>query len=154
MNRESCSILLALFLSLIAEHQLVSAAGVYSVAVKGTLKCGNEAAPNVKVILYRIDSKDEKQALDSRLSGPSGMFEVNANTNGRQLNETDLSPVVRFYHRCDVGDDKKKDSSRSFQIIVPTDQVTLGKTPKKTFDIGTLNIELTYPKESWEKTPN
>lgn len=54
---------------------------------------------------------DEAQALDSRFSSPSGMFEVNANTNGRALNETDLTPVIRFYHRCDV-DANKVDFSK------------------------------------------
>lgn len=44
--------------------------------------------------------------MDSRQSSPAGNFELTANTNGRPVNETDLEPVVKFYHRCDTPDDK------------------------------------------------
>jgi len=124
---------------------------VRSVAVKGTLKCGQQPVPDAKIVLYRVNSKDETQILDERTSGPSGLFEVNANTNGRPLNETQLEPVVRFYHRCDVANGTKTGSSRSFQVGVPPESVSLGKMPKKTYDVGVLNLQITFPKESWEK---
>lgn len=40
------------------------------------------------------------------------MFEVTGNTNGRPINETELLPVVKFYHKCDE-DDKKVPSSQT-----------------------------------------
>lgn len=47
------SILLFLGIGCLAQH-----IGVRSVAVKGALKCGNNAAAEgVKVVLFRIDSK-------------------------------------------------------------------------------------------------
>lgn len=53
--------------------------------------------------------------MDTRQSSPGGMFELNANTNGRPINETDMAPVIRFYHRCDVPDDKvQTDSKKCF----------------------------------------
>jgi hypothetical protein len=84
----------------------VSNVAVRSIAVKGNLKCGRNAAENVKVVLFRVSGKEENQIMDTRTSSPSGLFEVNGNTNGRPINETDLDPVIRFYHRCDTADDK------------------------------------------------
>ncbi|KAI6243744.1 hypothetical protein M3Y99_00038100 [Aphelenchoides fujianensis] len=98
---------------------------VRSVAVKGVLKCATAPASDVKEI------------LDTRTSGPSGLFEATGNTNGRPLNETGPRPGV--------AEDTKKGQTRSFQLAIPRDYVKLGKTPR-TFDVGTLNLELSYPK--------
>jgi hypothetical protein len=127
----------------------VTQVALRSIAVKGTLLCGKKPAENVKVRLFRVSSDDVKEALDTRTTGPSGMFDLTGNTNGRPVNETELTPVVKFYHKCDE-DDKKK-GFRRFQLSVPREFVTLGKAPKRTFDVGTLNLELNYPKEGREK---
>jgi hypothetical protein len=85
---------------------------IRSIAVKGTLKCGDKQAENVLIKLYRVNNQDtttsveERQLLDTRTTGPSGMFEINGNTNGRPINETTIDPVIRIFHRCDVPDDK------------------------------------------------
>lgn len=39
--------------------------------------------------------------MDESLTGPMGMFQVEGNTNGFPLNETDIEPVLTFYHTCD-----------------------------------------------------
>ncbi|KAI6210665.1 Transthyretin-like family-containing protein [Aphelenchoides besseyi] len=129
-----------------------STAAVNSVAVKGHLNCGKVPANDVTVVLYRNSTKEVSQTLDSRTTSPMGLFEVTGNTNGRPLNETEIAPVIRFFHRCAVDEKTKKGNMRSFEIGVPQSFISAGVgKPKKTFDIGTLNLELTYPKESWEK---
>ena len=145
------SVVYLLLVSLLASLCLaqVTHVALRSIAVKGTLKCGTKPAENVKVRLFRVQSDDPKQALDTRTSGPSGMFELSGNTNGRAINETELLPVVKFYHKCD--EDEKKKGFRRFQVAVPREFVTLGRTPKRTFDVGTLNLEIAYPKEGREK---
>lgn len=49
--------LLLLGLFVIVGQAQVTHVAVRSIAVKGNLKCGNRAAENVKVVLYRVDSK-------------------------------------------------------------------------------------------------
>ncbi|KAI6173967.1 Transthyretin-like family-containing protein [Aphelenchoides besseyi] len=120
-----------------------STAAVNSVAVKGHLNCGKVPANDVTVVLYRNSTKEVSQTLDSRTTSPMGLFEVTGNTNGRPLNETEIAPSTKK---------TKKGNMRSFEIGVPQSFISAGVgKPKKTFDIGTLNLELTYPKESWEK---
>lgn len=55
---KSYFVLFALLLALSVEV-LGAGVAVKSVAVKGIVKCGNNAAENVKVVLYRVDSKGE-----------------------------------------------------------------------------------------------
>uniref|UniRef100_A0A1I7RQY0 Transthyretin-like family protein n=1 Tax=Bursaphelenchus xylophilus TaxID=6326 RepID=A0A1I7RQY0_BURXY len=85
---------------------LSQAVAVRSVKVKGTLKCGNEVAKQAKVVLYRVPAEVNKvnpiEELDNRDISPAGLFEVGANTNGRPINETELKPAIRVFHRCDV----------------------------------------------------
>ena len=97
-----------------------------SVAIKGALVCGTNPAENVHVRLLRTfvnpKTKEEegkyatvicklilfsvaKEVLDSRLTGPSGQFEVNGNNNGRALNETTIEPSLAIYHQCDDAKD-------------------------------------------------
>ncbi|CAD5227568.1 unnamed protein product [Bursaphelenchus okinawaensis] len=153
MPKVICSVVLLLLLTVQVYTQSVA---VRSVQVKGAFKCGTEVAKNARVVLYRVPANDAKkinaiEELESREISPAGLFEISANTNGRPTNETDLKPAIRVYHRCDVDDKKKKDQTRSFQVAVPDSFVSLGKTAKQTFDIGTLNLELEYPGEAWVK---
>ncbi|KAE9552970.1 hypothetical protein FO519_003807 [Halicephalobus sp. NKZ332] len=127
-----------------------------STAIKGTLNCGANPAENVHVRLLRVfvdpKAKEEnvaKEVLDSRITGPSGQFEVNGNTNGRALNETNIEPSIAIYHQCDDAKDTK--GFRRFLIKVPEKFVTVGRNPKKTYDIGDLNLQITYPGEIRDK---
>uniref|UniRef100_A0AC34RA29 Transthyretin-like family protein n=1 Tax=Panagrolaimus sp. JU765 TaxID=591449 RepID=A0AC34RA29_9BILA len=80
---------------------------------------------------------------------PSGQFEVTGNTNGRDLNETTIEPTLAIYHQCD--DPKDTKGYRRFLIKVPEKFVTQGRIAKKTFDVGTLNLQITYPGEIRDK---
>ena len=46
-----------------------------------------------------------KEVLDTRITGPSGMFELTGNTNGRAINETNIEPAIAIYHQCDDAKD-------------------------------------------------
>ncbi|CAB3398692.1 unnamed protein product [Caenorhabditis bovis] len=127
-----------------------------AVGVKGTLLCGKQPAENVRVRLFRVKpgkkGDDVAQMLDEKFTGPQGMFHVEGNTNGFPLNETDLEPVVSFYHHCD--DDPKKlekTAFRRFNYNVPTTFVNQGEKAKKAYDLGTVNIQLEFPGEKREK---
>ncbi|EGT39420.1 CBN-TTR-47 protein [Caenorhabditis brenneri] len=133
-----------------------SISGKKAVGAKGTLVCGKAPASNVRVRLFRVKpgKKDDiGQLIDEKYTGPQGMFHVEGNTNGFPLNETDLQPVISFYHHCD--DDPKKlekTAFRRFNYILPETFVNQGEKAKKTYDLGTLNIQLEFPNEKREKT--
>uniref|UniRef100_A0A8R1DWK3 Uncharacterized protein n=1 Tax=Caenorhabditis japonica TaxID=281687 RepID=A0A8R1DWK3_CAEJA len=132
-----------------------SIVGKKAVGAKGTLLCGKVPAQNVRVRLFRVKpgkKDDVAQILDEKYTGPQGMFQVEGNTNGFPLNETDLQPVISFYHHCD--DDPKKlekTAFRRFNYNVPAQFVNQGASAKKTYDLGSLNIQLEFPNEKREK---
>uniref|UniRef100_A0A0R3RCQ3 Transthyretin-like family protein n=1 Tax=Brugia timori TaxID=42155 RepID=A0A0R3RCQ3_9BILA len=74
----------------------------------------------------------------------NGHFQIEGDTVGRT--EQDIDPVIRFYHRCD--DDLKKIGYRTFAISYPKEYVTIGRVPRKPFDIGKLNLQIIYPREN------
>ncbi|KAL3994001.1 Transthyretin-like family protein [Acanthocheilonema viteae] len=118
-----------------------------STAAKGTLLCGHLPATDVKVKLFRKASDDAGEVLSTKQTTSNGHFEIEGNTVDRA--EQDIEPMVRFYHRCD--DDLKKDLKkvgyRTFAINYPKEYVTIGRVPRKSFDIGKLNLQIIYPKE-------
>uniref|UniRef100_A0A915BWZ0 Transthyretin-like family protein n=2 Tax=Parascaris univalens TaxID=6257 RepID=A0A915BWZ0_PARUN len=121
-----------------------------STRAKGKLLCGGEPIQDARVRLYRMNSEDKSQILNYKVTSTSGTFEVEGNTQGRPINETTLTPVVRIYHKCD--EDPKKDRGfRRIQFQIPSEYVFNGRTPRETYDMGTLNLQLIYPGEKREK---
>uniref|UniRef100_F1LFE6 Transthyretin-like protein 46 n=1 Tax=Ascaris suum TaxID=6253 RepID=F1LFE6_ASCSU len=97
-----------------------------------------------------MNSEDKSQILDYKVTSASGIFEVEGNTQGRPINETTLTPIVRIYHKC--GEDPKKDRGfRRMQFQIPSEYVFNGRTARETYDMGTLNLQLIYPGEKREK---
>ncbi|KAK6740283.1 hypothetical protein RB195_008634 [Necator americanus] len=144
-------------LSLLALTLAVSAAlvGKHSVAARGQLMCGGAPAENVRVRLFRVKQpkKDDlNQMLAETTTGKPGVFLLEGDTNGFPLNETTMQPVLTFYHSCDEDPTKlKKNGYRKFNYNIPGEYVSLGSKPKKTFDFGTLNIQLEFPGEKHDK---
>ncbi|VDO63870.1 unnamed protein product [Heligmosomoides polygyrus] len=60
---------------------------------------------------------------------------------------TPIDPVFKVYHDCDDG---IKPGSRKVKFYLPKSYITEGKMPKKTFDIGVLNLETIFPGEERE----
>ncbi|KAI1718817.1 transthyretin-like family domain-containing protein [Ditylenchus destructor] len=118
-------------------------------AVKGELVCGNVSVADAVVQLFRINSDDKKEVLDTRIVSPAGLFELNANTYDRPANESDIIPTIKIYHRC--GQDAKKSGYRRFQIGIPREFVNYGRVAKNKYDIGKLNLEVVYPGEVVDK---
>lgn len=119
-------------------------------SVKGQLNCGTKPYEGAFVRLFRSSGKeDTNEILDTRMTSPTGLFHVEGNTNGRPLNETDIDAYVRVYHKC--GLDEKKNEYRKFGFKIPSQYVTNGRIAKKTYDVGILNLEIKYPKETKDK---
>ncbi|CAJ0581946.1 unnamed protein product, partial [Mesorhabditis spiculigera] len=115
-----------------------------SIAVKGTLKCGDKPASNVRIKLWEEDTgPDPDDLLDSGYTAPDGSFRLAGGT----AELTPIDPIFKVYHDCDDG---IKPGHRKVKFLLPKSYITSGKVPKKEFDIGVLNLETVFPKEERE----
>nr|WCA46697.1 transthyretin-like protein 46 [Baylisascaris schroederi] len=115
-----------------------------STRAKGKVLCGSEPIQNAPVRLYRMNWEGYffRHLFYSCL--------IEGNTQGRPINETTLTPIVRIYHKC--GEDPKKDRGfRRMQFQIPSENVYDGRWAKEVYDMGTLNLQLIYPGEKREK---
>nr|AVA09669.1 putative effector protein [Heterodera avenae]AVA09712.1 putative effector protein [Heterodera avenae] len=135
MLRQLC-ILFTLFYLINARTQ--------SVAVQGRFLCGTAPARNVRVKLFDEDAGvDPDDQLDAGYSDPNGNFKLSGHTS--EL--TNIDVVFKVYHDCDDG---IKPGSRKLKFKIPNSYVTDSATPKKTFDIGVLNLETAFKDEERE----
>ncbi|XGW17247.1 hypothetical protein V3C99_002115 [Haemonchus contortus] len=132
-----------------------SAVGKHAVAVRGQVMCGSVPAENVRVRLFRVPQpkKDDlNQILAETTTKKPGVFMLEGNTNGFPLNETSMTPVISFYHSCDEDPSKvNKKGYHKFNYNIPQEYVSLGSIAKRTYDMGTLNLQLEFPGEIHDK---
>ncbi|WKY10454.1 hypothetical protein Q1695_002647 [Nippostrongylus brasiliensis] len=115
-----------------------------SIAVRGKLICGAKPASNVRIKLWEEDSgPDPDDLLDQGYTDDNGEFQLGGGT----AELTPIDPVFKVYHDCDDG---IKPGKRKVKFALPKSYITSGKTPKKTFDIGVLNLETIFGKEERE----
>uniref|UniRef100_A0A914M785 Uncharacterized protein n=1 Tax=Meloidogyne incognita TaxID=6306 RepID=A0A914M785_MELIC len=108
---------LTLIISLI--NQILCLGTKQSAAVRGNLICNGKPSVNTKVKLYDQDK---------------GHFELS----GSETEVTDIEPKVNIYHNCN---DELTPCLLKISIEIPDDYITQGSKPKKTFNVGTLNLE-------------
>ncbi|VDM54307.1 unnamed protein product [Angiostrongylus costaricensis] len=122
------SLLIACLLPMLAVEVPPTTAAVpqkHAVAVRGLLLCGKQPADNVRVRLFRAkqNKKDDlNQVLDEKVTTKPGTFLLEGNTNGFPLNETNMEPVVSFYHTCD--DDAKNVNKVGYTLKIPCHVLT------------------------------
>uniref|UniRef100_A0A915PNI3 Transthyretin-like family protein n=1 Tax=Setaria digitata TaxID=48799 RepID=A0A915PNI3_9BILA len=115
-----------------------------SAAIRGRLLCGSNPAANVRVKLWEEDSgPDPDDLLDQGYTDQNGEFLLKGDT----VELTPIDPVFKVYHDCDDG---LKPGKRKVKFKIPKSYITNGKTPKKIFDIGTLNLETIFNHEERE----
>uniref|UniRef100_A0AC35U4Q0 Transthyretin-like family protein n=1 Tax=Rhabditophanes sp. KR3021 TaxID=114890 RepID=A0AC35U4Q0_9BILA len=115
-------------------------------AIKGIVYCGTKPHNNAHVYLIRDDSDNLLDILDKKVTGVDGSFTLEGHTAGRQEGESDIHPMVKIFHKCD--EPEKKKGFRYFRYKFPRKYVTLGRVARKTYNLGKINLELTYPKET------
>uniref|UniRef100_A0A8R1DX46 TransThyretin-Related family domain n=1 Tax=Caenorhabditis japonica TaxID=281687 RepID=A0A8R1DX46_CAEJA len=102
-----------------------------SVQVTGRLTCNGIPAKDVKIKLYEKEKiKDVK--LDETRTDVYGTFTVSGNK--REI--TNIDPKVNIYHRCNY----KGVCYKKIGITIPDNFITKGIIPKKTYDIGEINL--------------
>ena len=130
-------LVVGLILTIFVSSSLASLFGrTQSIAAKGTLKCGDQPAANVRVKLVDEDSgPDIDDELDAGYTDSAGNFRLSGDT--REL--TNIDPRVKIYHDCN---DHGRPCQKKWKIELPDKYITKGATPKKTFDLGVMNLEL------------
>ncbi|GMR58528.1 hypothetical protein PMAYCL1PPCAC_28723, partial [Pristionchus mayeri] len=115
-----------------------------SIAVTGKLMCGPKPANQVRVKLWEEDSgPDPDDLLDQGYTDTDGRFTLSGGT----AELTPIDPVFKVYHDCDDG---VMPGSRKVKFGLPKSYITEGKVPKKTFDIGVINLETVFKQEERE----
>ncbi|XGW02306.1 hypothetical protein V3C99_014389 [Haemonchus contortus] len=129
------------YLILIALFGCCLASRLQSVAITGKLLCGSKPAAGVKVKLWEEDSgPDPDDLLDEGKTSSAGTFTLKGSDN----EITTIDPVFKIYHDCDDG---IKPGQRKVKFRIPSSYISTGSTPKRTFDIGVLNLETIFPGE-------
>nr|CDJ87828.1 unnamed protein product [Haemonchus contortus] len=110
-----------------------------SVAVEGTLECNGEPARKVKVKLYDKGVLIDKK-LDQGRTDSSGWFRLSGSK--REISRID--PKLNIYHKCAYHGPCK----RKLSLDIPKKFITKGRYPKKTYNIGTLNLASKFKGET------
>ncbi|CAD5232096.1 unnamed protein product [Bursaphelenchus xylophilus] len=134
----------ASFFLLLAIFGTVSALREQAVGCEGILLCGDKPATNVRVALWdEDDGPDPDDKLQETRTDSKGHFKLAGST--KEL--TNIDPVCKVYHDCD---DALKPGQRKVRFRIPSQYITTGTTPKKYFNLGTINLEIKFAKEDRE----
>ncbi|KAL6724643.1 hypothetical protein Aduo_019513 [Ancylostoma duodenale] len=127
-----------------------------SMAVKGTLLCGQRGMKGATVRLFRVYQKnaadDLSQLLDQVHTGETGIFQLEGSTARFPSTQTEIQPFVTVHHNCDM--DEKQTANFGYKrwaIRLPEDYVTVGTRARKFYDFGRVNLQLEYPGEAYDK---
>ncbi|CAJ0932640.1 unnamed protein product, partial [Mesorhabditis belari] len=111
-----------------------------SVGVKGKLLCGNQPLQSATIVLSDEDSGpefDDKMAEGT--TNAHGHFQIH----GTEVEFTSIEPRLTILHKCNY----KWICKREVTFHIPRKYINHGKSVKKWFDLGTLNMETVFPGE-------
>ncbi|EGT53018.1 hypothetical protein CAEBREN_06745 [Caenorhabditis brenneri] len=126
-----------------------------SVAVNGKLLCNDKPANNIKVKLYEEEAILDV-LLDERFTSEDGTFEMS----GSKSEVTTIDPKLNIYHKCNYDGVRFEEAIRynnpnSFQIcvrkisiMIPTEYITNGEKPARTYNIGEINLASKFSGQS------
>uniref|UniRef100_A0AC34Q9V9 Transthyretin-like family protein n=1 Tax=Panagrolaimus sp. JU765 TaxID=591449 RepID=A0AC34Q9V9_9BILA len=121
-----------------------------SVEAAGTFLCGKMPAKNVKIVLKREDTDDLNDIIGRTETDSEGKFRVTGNSERFGGAQSTIDPVLHIYHKCDKDDAK---AFQTFKFRFPRTYTTIGKIPRRQYDIGRINLQIKYPGQTEEKNP-
>jgi len=142
------TVLFALKLSETKETYLDSIA-TRSTKAEGHLRCGTQPLKNAHIRLFRTNTEDLNDVIASGVTDEQGRFVVEGDSSRFQGDQSTIDPYLRIYHKCDDADGKA--GYRRVELRYPREFVTLGRVARRAYNIGALNMELVYPKETRQK---
>ncbi|KAI6183981.1 Trans-thyretin-related family domain family member [Aphelenchoides bicaudatus] len=116
-----------------------------STKVEGHFKCGSADLVGAHVRLFRSESEKLEDVIATGKTDSNGRFSIEGDTSRFGGEASAIDPYLRIYHKCD--EDAGKSGFRTVEIRYPRDFVTLGKLPRRTYNLGLLNLEIIYPGE-------
>ncbi|KAL3086192.1 hypothetical protein niasHS_002016 [Heterodera schachtii] len=117
-----------------------------STRAEGTLMCGKVPASKVYVRLFKTNSDEISNALATAVTNDQGKFIIEGNTANYQGSEANIDPFLKIYHKCDEKEGKK--GYRRITLRYPREYVTIGRVPRRNYNVGNLNLVLQYPNEA------
>uniref|UniRef100_A0A7E4WCV0 Transthyretin-like family protein n=1 Tax=Panagrellus redivivus TaxID=6233 RepID=A0A7E4WCV0_PANRE len=121
-----------------------------SVEATGKLRCGLQPARQVIVTLKRENDDDLDNVIGKTVTDEEGRFTIKGDTERFGGAKSTIDPTLSFYHKCDTEEAKP---FNTFFLRFPRTYTTIGRVPRRQYDIGTLNLQFKYPKQTTEKNP-
>ncbi|CAD5217924.1 unnamed protein product [Bursaphelenchus xylophilus] len=140
-----CFILVAVVLSGAAETYQDNVA-TRSVKVEGILRCGKKPLADAVIRLFKSNSEDLGEVIAVGKSTADGKFSIEGDTSRFKAEDSEIDPYLRFYHQCE-----QKSGYKRVQLQFPKEFISLGKLPRRTYNVGLLNLELGFPGETTVK---
>ncbi|KAF7638551.1 hypothetical protein Mgra_00001928 [Meloidogyne graminicola] len=139
------SIYLFLILNKIISTEQIESISTRSTRAEGILLCGKIPIKGAYVRLFKSNSDELTEVLSTAITNELGKFIISGNTANYQGTEANIDPFLKFYHKCD--DQEGKKGYRRITLRYPREFVTLGRVPRRLYNLGTLNMQLQYPGE-------
>ncbi|KAI6242225.1 Ttr-18 [Aphelenchoides fujianensis] len=121
----------ALVLLLVAAVAVEAIGRTQSASARGKLLCKGRPAGGLTIKLFDHDTFTPDDQMASGVSNGDGSF----NIAGHKSEIGSMRPDLKIWHKCG------HIFTKCHKIRVPSDFVSSGKSPSKTFDIGSLNLE-------------
>ncbi|GMR60193.1 hypothetical protein PMAYCL1PPCAC_30388, partial [Pristionchus mayeri] len=141
------SSLLSLLLLLVSA--LLISARDQTVGARGQLMCGDQPLANAEVKLWELDTwPDPDDLLMTVYTDSQGRFSVW----GTENEITTISPVVKFYHRCNNKGlfNIPNFCKRKVTYAIPSSYIANGKSVQRWYEMGTMNMEAKQKNEDTE----
>ncbi|KAI6206369.1 Ttr-18 [Aphelenchoides besseyi] len=121
----------ALVLLLVAAVAVDAVGRTQSASVRGRLMCKGRPAGGLTIKLYDHDTFTPDDQMARGVTSGDGSFQIA----GHKSELLAVRPDLKIYHKCG------HIFTKCHKIRVPSDFVSSGKSPSKTYDVGSINLD-------------
>ncbi|KAI6238985.1 Ttr-18 [Aphelenchoides fujianensis] len=132
----------ALVLLLVAAVAVDAVGRTQSASVRGRLTCKGRPAGGLTIKLYDHDTFTPDDQMARGVTNGDGSFNIAGHKSELLAVRPDLKIYHRFMQLCVHSDSSSGHIfTKCHKIRVPADFVSSGKSPSKTYDVGTIALE-------------